>query len=54
LGGAAAGVSRHHGVKRFSPTRRSSVKHVPADPKAPVQIQIGGRPAALNPTRDDD
>jgi len=30
------------------------VKHVPADPKAPVQIQIGGRPAALNPTRDDD
>jgi len=30
------------------------VKHVPADPKAPVQIQIGGRPAAPNPKQDND
>jgi len=30
------------------------VKHVLADPKAPVQIQIGGRPAAPNPKQDND
>lgn len=27
---------------------------VPADPKAPVQIQVGGRPAAPNPKQEDD
>jgi len=30
------------------------VKHVPADPNAPVRVQIGGRPAAPNPKQDDD
>jgi len=30
------------------------VKRVLADPKAPVQIQIGGRPTTHNPTQDDD
>jgi len=29
-------------------------KHVPADPKAPVHVQVGGRPTAPNPKQDDD
>jgi len=31
-----------------------NMKMKQADPKAPVHVQVGGRPTAPNPKRDDD